>query len=186
MERRNTIPIFIFRCSPVSHRAFLFLAASKFAGIFREPFARTAQSWPLLFDWFTRFWRERHFVSGPTASRDPADRLEYNRIACQKKVKEHQCRALWVIYTFAGQHPAMDFVPDPGNEAVGGDYPFQEKEQIMATAEEKECGRPSAENSEEDENNLVEEEDDLEGARVSPILEDVICHINDSRSPGNR
>jgi hypothetical protein len=29
----------------------------------------------------------------------------------------------------------MDFVPGPGDEAVNGDYSFQEEEQTMDTAE---------------------------------------------------
>jgi hypothetical protein len=41
-------------------------------------------------------------------------------------------------------------------------------------------------NGEEDENNRFEKEDDLEGARVSSILEDIIRHIDDQHSPGNR
>jgi hypothetical protein len=35
---------------------------------------------------------------------------------------------------FASERPAMDFPPDPGDEAVGGDYSFQEEEQTMDTA----------------------------------------------------
>jgi hypothetical protein len=35
-------------------------------------------------------------------------------------------------------------------------------------------------------NNLFEEEDDLKGARMVPMLEDAIHHIDDPHSPGNR
>jgi hypothetical protein len=49
----------------------------------------------------------------------------------------------------------------------------------MYTAEGEDCGRPSEEDGDEDENKLFEEEDDFEGARVSSILEDVIRHIDD-------
>jgi hypothetical protein len=80
----------------------------------------------------------------------------------------------------------MDFVPDPGDEVVGGDYSFQEEEQTMHTAEEEDCGCPSEGDGGEDENNLFEAQDDLERARVSPILEDVIRHIDDPHSPGTR
>jgi hypothetical protein len=47
----------------------------------------------------------------------------------------------------------MDFVPDPGDEAVGGDHSFQEEEQTMGTAEGEDCGGLSEEGDEEDENN---------------------------------
>jgi hypothetical protein len=84
----------------------------------------------------------------------------------------------------ASHRPAMDFAPDSGGEAVGRDYSFQEAEQTMDTTEGEDCGRPSKENGEEGEGNLFEEERDLEGTRLSPILEDVIGHINDSHSLG--
>jgi hypothetical protein len=54
------------------------------------------------------------------------------------------------------------------------------------TQPREDCGRPTEEDSEEDENNLFEEEDDLDEARVSPTLEEVIRHIDDPLSPGNR
>jgi hypothetical protein len=56
----------------------------------------------------------------------------------------------------------------------------------MHTAEGENCGCPSEEDGEEYDNNLFEEENDLAGARVSPILEDVIRHIDGPHSPGNR
>jgi hypothetical protein len=74
---------------------------------------------------------------------------------------------------------------DPGDQAVGRDYSFQEEEQTMYIAEGEYCERPS-EDGEEDENNLFEEEDDHEGARVSPTLEGVIRHVDDPHSPGNQ
>jgi hypothetical protein len=135
---------------------------------------------PLVFGWFAWFWRAGHFMSGPSPSHDFADRLEENRIACQKKLKEHHRRAFWRRHVFASQYPAVDFVLDPSHEAVGRDYSFQEEEQTMDTAEGEDCGYPSEEDSEEDENSLFEEEDDLEGAQVSPIMEDIICHIDET------
>jgi hypothetical protein len=108
--------------------------------------------------------------------------LEYNRIACQKKLKEHQRQALCTKHVFASQRPVTVIVSDPADQAVGQDYSFQEEEQTMYTAKGEDCGRPSEEDSEEDENNLFEEEDSLERARVSPILEDVIRHIHDTLS----
>jgi hypothetical protein len=69
----------------------------------------------------------------------------------------------------------MEIVSDPIDEAVGRDYSFQEEEQTVHTSGEDDCGRASEEDGEEDENNLFEEEDDLEGARVSPIIEDLIA-----------
>jgi hypothetical protein len=122
---------------------------------------------------------------GPSPSHDLTDQLEYNRIACQKKLKEHQRRALWTRHVFASQRPVIDFVPDSGDKAIG-DHSFQKEEQTMDTAERKDCGRPTKEDDEEDKNHLFEEADDLEGVRVSPILEDIIRHIGDSYSPGNR
>jgi hypothetical protein len=86
----------------------------------------------------------------------------------------------------ASQRPAMVIVSDPGDQAVGRDYSFQEEEQTMHTAKGEDCGGRSEEDGKEDENNLFEEGDDLEGARVSPIREDVIPHIDDPRSPDNR
>jgi hypothetical protein len=79
----------------------------------------------------------------------------------------------------------MVIVSDPGDQAVGRGFSFQEEEQTMRTAEEGDCGCPNEEDGEEDEKNLFEEEDDREGARVSPILEDVIRRIDDPHSPGN-
>jgi hypothetical protein len=137
------------------------------------------------FDWFTWFWG-RLLHAGPSPSHDLAERLEHNRIACQKKLKEHQRRTLWATHVFASQRPAMVIVSDPGSQAVGQDYSFQEEEQTMHTAEGQDCVRLSEEDSKEDENNLFEAEDDLEGARVSAIMEDVIRHIDDPHSPGNR
>jgi hypothetical protein len=125
-------------------------------------------------------------MSGRSPSHDLADRLEHNRIACQKKLKAHQRRVLWAIHVFASHRPAMVIVSDPGDQAIGRDYSFQKEEETMHAAGEEDCGRPSEENDEKDENNLFEDEDDLEGARVSPILEDVIRRINDPHSPGNR
>jgi hypothetical protein len=87
---------------------------------------------------------------------------------------------------FASQHAAMITVSDPGDPAIGRDYSFQEEEQTMHTAEGEDCRRLSEEDDEEDEKNLCDEDDNLRGARVSPILEDVIRPINDSYSPGNR
>jgi hypothetical protein len=102
-----------------------------------------------------------------------------------KKLKEHQRRALWARHVFASQRPAMVIVSDPGDHGVGRNYSFQEEEQTMHTAEGEDCGRPSEEDGEEDENDLFEEEGDLEWARVSPILEDIIRHIGEPHSPGN-
>jgi hypothetical protein len=56
----------------------------------------------------------------------------------------------------------------------------------MHTAEGENCGHPSEEDGEEDENNLFEEEDNLEGVRMIPVLEDIICYIDDTHSPSNR
>jgi hypothetical protein len=53
-------------------------------------------------------------------------------------------------------------------------------------AEGEDLGRPSEEDGEEDENNVFEEENEFEGARVSLILEDVIRHIDYLHAPGNR
>jgi hypothetical protein len=125
-------------------------------------------------------------MSGSFPSYDLVNQLESNGTACQKKPKEHQSRALWARHAFARQPPAMDFVPDPDDEAVGGDYSFQGEEQTMDIAEGEDCGRPSEGDDERDESNLFEEKYDLETARVSPILEGVIRHIDDSHSPGNR
>jgi hypothetical protein len=47
-------------------------------------------------------------------------------------------------------------------------------------------GRPSEEDDKEDETNLLEEEDNHEGVRVSPILEDLIRHVDDPHFPGSR
>jgi hypothetical protein len=141
---------------------------------------------PLLFDWFTWFWRAGIVMSGLSPSHDLADRLEHNRIACQKKLKEHQRRTLWARHAFASQRPAMAIVSGPGDQAVGRDYSFQEEEQTMRTAEREDCGRSSEEDGEGAENNLFEEENDLEGPKVSPILEDFIRHIDDSHSPTNQ
>jgi hypothetical protein len=82
--------------------------------------------------------------------------------------------------------PAMIIVSDPGDQAVGRDYSFQEEEQTMHTTGGQDCGRPSEEAGEENENNQFEEEDDLEEARVSPILENVFRHIVDPHFPGNQ
>jgi hypothetical protein len=86
----------------------------------QEPFNHD----PSLFDWFTWFWWAGRFMSAPLASHDLADRLEHNRIACQKKLKEHQCRALLVRHVFASQRPAMVIFSDPGDQAVGRDDSF--------------------------------------------------------------
>jgi hypothetical protein len=56
----------------------------------------------------------------------------------------------------------------------------------MHTAEGEDCGHPSEEDGEEDENNVFEKEEDLERARVTPILEDIIHYIDDPHSPGNQ
>jgi hypothetical protein len=56
----------------------------------------------------------------------------------------------------------------------------------MHTTEKEDCGIPSEVNGEEGENKWFEEEDDFEGARVGPILEEIICHIDDPHSPGNQ
>jgi hypothetical protein len=80
----------------------------------------------------------------------------------------------------------MAIVSDPGGQAVGGDYSFQEEEHPMETAGGEDCGCLSEEDGKEAENNLFEEEDDVEGARVSPKLEDAIRHIDNPHSPGNR
>jgi hypothetical protein len=58
----------------------------------------------------------------------------------------------------------MVIVSDPGDQAVGRGYSFQEEEQTMHTAEGEDFGRPSEEDGNEDDNNLFEEENDLEGA----------------------
>jgi hypothetical protein len=87
---------------------------------------------------------------------------------------------------FPGQRPATVIVFDPGDQAVGREYSFQEEEQTMHTAEGEDSGRPSEEDGEEDENNPFKEEDDLEGARVSPMLEDIIPHVDGPHSPGNQ
>jgi hypothetical protein len=55
----------------------------------------------------------------------------------------------------------------------------------MDAAEGQDCGRPGEE-KEDDESDLFEEEDDLEGAQVSPILKDVIRHIDEPHSPESR
>jgi hypothetical protein len=70
----------------------------------------------------------------------------------------------------------MDSISDPGNEAVGGDHLFQEEEQTMDTAKGQDCGRPSEEDGEENENILFEEEANLEGARVSPSFSIPMTH----------
>jgi hypothetical protein len=80
----------------------------------------------------------------------------------------------------------MVIVSHPGNQAVGRDYSFQEEDQTMHTAEGEDCRHPSKEDGEEDENSLFEEEDDLERTRVNTILEDIIRHVDDPHSPGNR
>jgi hypothetical protein len=38
----------------------------------------------------------------------------------------------------------------------------------------------------EEENNPFEEEENLELTGGNPILDDILCHIDNSRSPGNR
>jgi hypothetical protein len=68
-------------------------------------------------------------------SHDLADRLEHNRIACQKKLKSHQRRAFWARHVFASQRPAAVIVSDPGDQALVRDYSFQEEEQATHTAE---------------------------------------------------
>jgi hypothetical protein len=83
---------------------------------------------PSLFDWFICFWREGRFMSRPSPSHDLADRLEHNRIAWQKKLKEHQRRALWTGHVFASQRPLMVIISNPGDQAVGRGYSFQEEE----------------------------------------------------------
>jgi hypothetical protein len=103
-------------------------------------------------------------MSGPFPSHDLADPLEHNHIACQKRLEEHQVRALWARHVFAGQRPAMVIASDPGDQAVDRDYSFQEDEQTMHTAEAEDCARSSEQDGEEDENNFFEEEDNLEGA----------------------
>jgi hypothetical protein len=87
---------------------------------------------------------------------------------------------------FASQRPATVIVSDPGDQAVGRNHSFQKEERPMPTAEGEDCGAPSKEESEEDESNLFEEADDLEGARVNLIPEDVIRHVDVPHSPGNR
>jgi hypothetical protein len=42
----------------------------------------------------------------------------------------------------------MDFVPHPGDEAVGGNHSFQKEEQTMDTAEGEDCGPPGDEDGE--------------------------------------
>jgi hypothetical protein len=58
----------------------------------------------------------------------------------------------------------MAIVSDPGDQAVGREYSFQEREQTMHTAEGEDFGGPSEEDGDDDENNLFKEEDGLEGA----------------------
>jgi hypothetical protein len=73
-------------------------------------------------------------MSWPSPSHDLAGRLEHNRFACQKKLKEHQRRASWASHVSASQRSAMVIIPDPGDQAVGQDYSFQKEEQTMNTA----------------------------------------------------
>jgi hypothetical protein len=54
--------------------------------------------------------------------------MDHNRIGCQKKLKEHQRRTLWARHVFVSQRPALIIISDPGDQAIGRGYSFQEGE----------------------------------------------------------
>jgi hypothetical protein len=118
------------------------------------------------------------------------------RAACRKKLKEHQRRALWARQVFANQCQHAD--PDP--RPITGEEHLSEADAFIATddfdkkisAEPMERGMKTREKanshgaSEKEEDNFFEEEENLELTGGNPILDDILRHIDDPRSPGNR
>jgi hypothetical protein len=126
--------------------------------------------------------------------RNFAGRLAQNRAACQKKLKDHQCRALWARQAFANQFPHTDPHPKP----ITGEEHLSEAdasvtvddidEKISAGPMERGMRTREKTNnhgaSEEEEDNPFEEEESLELTGGNPILDDILRHIDDPRSPG--
>jgi hypothetical protein len=86
-EDDNSLCFFVVLQSAIEHLPLL--AAGKFAGIFVGSFATTTQSWSVTFSLVNLVLAGRSLHVQAIPSHDLVDRLEPNRIACQKKLKEH-------------------------------------------------------------------------------------------------
>jgi hypothetical protein len=130
-------------------------------------------------------------------SLDPLDltgRLAQNHAACRKKLEEDQRQALWARQAFANQCPHTDSDP----KTITREEHLSEADALIAadgfdkkiSAEPMERGMRTREKTNShgtsEEDNPFEEEENLELTGGNPILDEILRHTDDPRSPGNR